>query len=88
MAYTPDKKEEQDNIVLYIKKTKNASYPTKYGLEFQCVELIRRFFTIRRRSHYKRTHSHTNILRHIIYDQGVSYFGNTRNRIIRMVMLP
>ena len=46
MVYTPDKKEEQDNIVLYIKKTKNASYPTKYGLEFQCVELIRRFFTI------------------------------------------
>jgi hypothetical protein len=46
MAYTPDKKEEKDNIVLYIKKTKNATYPTKYGLEFQCVELIRRFFTI------------------------------------------
>jgi len=37
---------ENDNIVLYIKKTKNASYPTKYGLEFQCVELIRRFFSI------------------------------------------
>jgi len=40
------KEEEEENIVLYIKKTKNASYPTKYGLEFQCVELIRRFFTI------------------------------------------
>ena len=40
------KKEEEENIVLYIKKTKNASYPTKHGLEFQCVELIRRFFTI------------------------------------------
>ena len=39
-------KEEKENIVLYIKKTKNASYPTKYGIEFQCVELIRRFFTI------------------------------------------
>ena len=42
----PDSKEEKENIVLYIKKTKNASYPTKYGLEFQCVELIRRFFSI------------------------------------------
>lgn len=39
-------KEEKDNIVLYIKKNKHATYPTKYGLEFQCVELIRRFFTI------------------------------------------
>ena len=45
-VYKPDEKEEQTNIVLYIKKTKNASYPTKYGLEFQCVELIRRFFSI------------------------------------------
>jgi hypothetical protein len=44
--YKPDKKEEEANIVLYIKKTKNASYPTKYGIEFQCVELIRRFFSI------------------------------------------
>jgi len=43
---TISKKEEEENIVLYIKKNKNASYPTKYGLEFQCVELIRRFFTI------------------------------------------
>lgn len=41
-----NEKEEKENIVLYIKKTKNASYPTKYGLEFQCVELIRRFFSI------------------------------------------
>jgi len=39
-------KEEKENIVLYIKKNKHATYPTKYGLEFQCVELIRRFFTI------------------------------------------
>ena len=41
-------KEEEKNIVLYIKKHKNATYPTKYGLEFQCVELIRRFFSIHR----------------------------------------
>ena len=46
IVYKPDEKEEKDNIVLYIKKTKNASYPTKYGLEFQCVELIRRFYSI------------------------------------------
>jgi hypothetical protein len=38
----------EDGIVLYIKKHKNATYPTKYGLEFQCVELIRRFFSIHR----------------------------------------
>lgn len=44
--YKPDKKEEETNIIVYIKKTKNASYPTKYGIEFQCVELIRRFFSI------------------------------------------
>ena len=44
--YKPDEIEEKENIVLYIKKTKDASYPTKHGLEFQCVELIRRFFTI------------------------------------------
>ena len=44
--YKPDKKEEEANIVVYVKKTKNASYPTKYGIEFQCVELIRRFFSI------------------------------------------
>ena len=42
------KEEEEKNIVLYIKKHKNATYPTKYGLEFQCVELIRRFFSIHR----------------------------------------
>ena len=41
-----NEKNEKDDIVLYIKKTKNASYPTKYGLEFQCVELIRRFFSV------------------------------------------
>ena len=46
--YKPDDTEEKGNIVLYIKKTKNASYQTKHGLEFQCVELIRRFFTIHR----------------------------------------
>ena len=44
--YKPDETEEAANIVLYIKRTKNASYSTKYGLEFQCVELIRRFFSI------------------------------------------
>ena len=33
-------------IVLYIKKTKNATYPTKYGIPFECVELVRRFFCI------------------------------------------
>jgi hypothetical protein len=42
------KEEEEKNVVLYIKKHKNATYPTKYGLEFQCVELIRRFFSIHR----------------------------------------
>lgn len=46
--YIPDESEENGNIVLYIKKTKNASYQTNHGLEFQCVELIRRFFTIHR----------------------------------------
>ena len=40
--------EEEENIVLYIKKNKTATYSTKYGLEFQCVELIRRFFSIHR----------------------------------------
>jgi hypothetical protein len=38
--------EEESSIVLYVKKTKNATYPTKYGVKFQCVELIRRFFSI------------------------------------------
>lgn len=42
------REEEEENIVLYIKKNKNATYTTKYGLEFQCVELIRRFFSIHR----------------------------------------
>lgn len=46
MSNKLDKKEEANNIVLYIKKNKNASYSTEYGLEFQCVELIRRFFSI------------------------------------------
>lgn len=41
-----EEKEEKENIVLYIKKTKNAVHHTKYGAEFQCVELIRRFFSI------------------------------------------
>jgi hypothetical protein len=31
------------NIDIYTKKTNNT-YKTKYGLPFQCVELIRRFF--------------------------------------------
>jgi hypothetical protein len=31
-------------IDIYIKK--NSSYETKYGIPFQCVELIRRFFSI------------------------------------------
>jgi len=46
---TPPKGSETDDnnkIVLYIKKTKNATYPTKYGIQFECVELIRRFFCI------------------------------------------
>lgn len=43
-----DKDKDKDGIVLYIKKHKNATYPTKYGVEFQCVELIRRFFSIHR----------------------------------------
>ncbi len=33
------------NIDIYIKKTNNI-YNTKYGLPFECVELIRRFFSI------------------------------------------
>ena len=41
-----EQEQEQKNIGLYIKKNKNATYPTKYGMEFQCVELIRRFFSI------------------------------------------
>ena len=33
------------NIDIYIKKT-NKTYKTEYGIPFQCVELIRRFFSI------------------------------------------
>lgn len=32
------------NIDIYYKKT-NKTYKTKYGIPFQCVELIRRFFS-------------------------------------------
>ena len=46
MASTPPKTPPHAEIVLYIKKTKNATYPTKYGIPFECVELIRRFFCI------------------------------------------
>ena len=51
MASTPPKtppkgSEENNETVIYIKKTKNATYPTKYGIKFECVELIRRFFCI------------------------------------------
>jgi hypothetical protein len=38
--------ENNKKIVLYIKKTKNGTHRTKYGVPFQCVELIRRFFSI------------------------------------------
>lgn len=38
--------DEARKIGLYVKKTKTATYPTKYGINFQCVELIRRFFSI------------------------------------------
>jgi hypothetical protein len=38
--------DEAGKIVIYVKKTKTATYPTKYGVKFQCVELIRRFFSI------------------------------------------
>ena len=38
--------ENSKKIVLYIKKTKNGVHRTKYGVPFQCVELIRRFFSI------------------------------------------
>ena len=43
---TKDDDDDDNKIVLYIKKTKNATYPTKYGIKFECVELIRRFFCI------------------------------------------
>jgi len=36
--------ENNKKIVLYVKKTKNGLHRTKYGVPFQCVELIRRFF--------------------------------------------
>lgn len=38
--------ENNKKIVLYVKKTKNGTHRTKYGVQFQCVELIRRFFSI------------------------------------------
>lgn len=38
--------ENNKKIVLYVKKTKNGLHRTKYGVPFQCVELIRRFFSI------------------------------------------
>jgi hypothetical protein len=43
---TPPTSSDNNKIILYIKKTKNATYPTKYGIQFECVELIRRFFCI------------------------------------------
>lgn len=46
MSKQNQEKEEKENIVLYIRKTKNAVHHTKYGAQFQCVELIRRFFSI------------------------------------------
>ena len=51
MASTPPKtppkgSEENNKLILYIKKTKNPTYPTKYGIPFECVELVRRFFCI------------------------------------------
>jgi hypothetical protein len=33
------------NIDIYIKKT-NKTYKTEYGIPFECIELIRRFFSI------------------------------------------
>ena len=35
----------QQYIDIFIRKTKNAEYKTKYGIPFECVELIRRFFS-------------------------------------------
>ena len=43
---TQEEQNEANKIVIYVKKTKNATYPTNYGVKFQCVELIRRFFSI------------------------------------------
>ena len=34
-----------ETINIYIKKNINNLYKTKYGIPFQCVELIRRFFS-------------------------------------------
>ena len=34
-----------ETINIYIKKNTNNLYKTKYGIPFQCVELIRRFFS-------------------------------------------
>ena len=36
---------KQQYIDIFIRKTKNAEYKTKYGIAFECVELIRRFFS-------------------------------------------
>lgn len=38
---TPDMK----TIDIFIRKTPNAKYNTQYGIAFECVELIRRFFS-------------------------------------------
>ena len=43
---TPPASIKDNEIVLYIKKTKSPTYPTKYGIQFECVELVRRFFCI------------------------------------------
>jgi hypothetical protein len=43
---TPPHAAAATEIVIYIKKNKNATYPTKYGIPFECVELVRRFFCI------------------------------------------
>ena len=43
---TYENSENNKKIVLYVKKTKNGTHRTKYGVPFQCVELIRRFFSI------------------------------------------
>ena len=34
-----------ETINIYIKKNTNNLYKTKYGIPFQCIELIRRFFS-------------------------------------------
>jgi hypothetical protein len=40
----PSSNSKQPIIDIFIRKTKNAKYITKYGISFECVELIRRFF--------------------------------------------